>query len=158
MKIKTAIILLVIILAFIFLREDKTNDELFLKIFNEMADSANKKNLEEIMDHFSLHYTDEFGANYFFVKSIIEKTLQRYDSFEAEIKNLTSSKIEEEGNKQAIVNADFQVFGIKRNIPVPLIGTENGFDNITITFNKTKLRNWKIKEVEGLSDYDKNLY
>ena len=124
-----------------------------------MAGSANEKNLEEIMDHFSLHYTDEYGANFFFVKSIIEKTLQRYDSFETEIKNLTSSIIEdEEGNTQAIVNADFQVFGIQRNIPTPLIGTEDGFDNVTIILNKTKLRNWKIKEVEGLSDYNKNLY
>ena len=69
-----------------------------------MAGSANEKNLEEIMDHFSLHYSDEFGANYLFVKTIIEKTLQRYNSFEIEIENLTTNKIkDEEGNTQAIV-------------------------------------------------------
>lgn len=124
-------------------------------VFNEIRDAAGKKDAEGVTGHFSLQYKDEYGAGYPFVKSIITKALEKYDSIDASYSGLSAVFGENEyGEKEAAANADVLVTGFKSGIPYILIGSGGSPDNITVTLKKSGISGWKIIEVEGLDTPD----
>ena len=56
----------------------------------------------------------------------------------------------EDGNKIAIANLNMNIKGIKSNIPISILGKDDSFENITLTFKKSKLGGWKVIKSEGL--------
>ena len=122
-------------------------------LFNEMIEVGKKKDLDGVMEHFSINYRDDYGATYPVVKNVVKNFFERFDGFEADYSNLAVSINEsEDGEKKAVANLDVQVSGIRNGIPVQLLGDEDTPQNITVTLVKSKLRGWKIVKVEGIED------
>jgi hypothetical protein len=120
-------------------------------VFNDVIEAGKKKDLDGVMEHFSINYRDDYGATYPIVKNVVKNFFERFDGFEADYSNLAVLINEsEDGEKQAIANLDVRAVGIRNGIPVPLLGDEDTPQNIIVTLVKSKLQGWKIVKVEGI--------
>lgn len=145
-------IIIIIIIGF-FLFRGKDDPKQFQSYFDQMLSAGEGKDLEKFMDNFSLHYKDDYGTNYIYIKHIVKNTFDKYESFEGVIENLdVSVSKDEEGNKIADTNMDVFVTGYKGGIPQEILGTSGHLDNITVTLQKSSLGKWKIVRVDGVEE------
>ncbi len=143
------IIVVVLLVYFFYPAGDDTSE--IESVFDDMIESAEKRDLEGITEHFSIHYKDEYGATYPAVKNIIENMLEKFDTIEASYSDLSVSINENEyGEKEAAANLDVIATGIKSVVPHSLIGNDESPENVTVILKKSTLGGWKIIEVEGL--------
>ena len=112
--------------------------------------AGRKKDLEGVMDHFSIHYRDENGATYPVVKNLVTHFFSNYDGFDCDYTDLKVSINDSDEEQAALTSLDFYVSGIKSGKLFPIIGSESLPENIIVTFQKTSLGAWKIKEIEGV--------
>ncbi|MBI4228259.1 MAG: hypothetical protein HY693_00920 [Deltaproteobacteria bacterium] len=148
-RIVLILIVLVVLIAFFLLpTEDDTRE--IESMFDEVMMAGRKKDLEGVMDHFSIHYRDENGATYPVVKNIIMNFFSNYDGFDCNYSDLKVSINDSDEEEMAVANLDFYVSGIKTGKSFPIIGNELLPENIIVTLEKTTLGAWKIKEVEGV--------
>ena len=120
-------------------------------VFNDVIEAGKKKDLDGMMDHFSINYRDDYGATYPIVKNVVKNFFERFDGFDADYSSLAVSiNDSENGEKEAVANLDVWVSGIRNGIPVPLLGDEDTPQNVTVTLVKSKFGGWKIVKVEGV--------
>ena len=120
-------------------------------MFNEMLEAGREKDRDSLMDNFSLYYKDEYGLSYPAIRQIISKKFENFDSFDGKYSSLSASFGEtENGDKQALVNLDITVYGIKGGVSYALLGSEDAPENLTLTLEKSTFGGWKIKNVSGL--------
>ena len=142
------IVLVVLILIFFYPSGDDTRE--IESTIDEIMTAGKKKDLDVLMDHFSIHYRDENGATYPVVKGIVTNFFSIYEGFNCNYSDLNVS-INDSGDEQlAVASLDFYVSGIKNGKSFPIIGSELSPENIIVTLEKTTLGAWKIKEIEGV--------
>lgn len=117
----------------------------------DLVASARHKDQEGFIEHFSIHYKDEYGATYPTLKQVIKKAFDKYQSFEADYSDLSvvMSK-NEEGHHEASAKVYITITGVNAGVSHHLIGDPDSPDDIVITLKKTPLRGWKITKVEGI--------
>jgi hypothetical protein len=119
-------------------------------VIQKAMEAGKKKDLEGMMEHFSIEYRDSYGATYPVVKNIIKTFFDKFDSLDGKYSDLKVSMDEtEEGEKRAIANFDMYISGIRSDIPTDILGSADSPKNLTLTLKKSKLRGWKIIKVEG---------
>jgi len=120
----------------------------------DLVASARHKDPEGFIDHFSIHYKDEYGATYPTLKQVIMNAFDKYESFDADYSNLSvvMSK-NEEGHHEASAKVEITITGVQSGVSHHLIGDPESPDKIIITLKKVPLKGWKITKVEGI---DKN--
>ncbi len=148
-KVVLGLIVLVVLIMIFFLSSGEDTREIESTI-DEIMMAGRKKDIDGVMDHFSIHYRDENGATYPVVKGIVTNFFSIYDGFDCNYSALKVS-INDSGEEQvAVASLDFYVSGIKTGKSFPIIGSELSPENIIVTLEKTTLRAWKIKEIEGV--------
>lgn len=149
------IIIVALIIYFYFPGGDDTSE--IEAVFNSIIESAGEKNLEGVTEHFSIHYKDEHGATYPFVKKIIQNAFEKYDGLQGSYSDLSATIGENEnGEKEAAANLDIIVKGINSGESHNLIGSDGSPENITVMLKKSSFGGWKITEIEGLETADYN--
>jgi hypothetical protein len=120
-------------------------------VIQKAMEAGKKKDLESMMEHFSIEYRDSYGTTYPVVKNIIKTFFDKFDSFDGKYSDLKVSMDEtEEGEKRAVANFDMYISGIRSDIPTDILGNADSPKNLTLTLKKSKLRGWKIIKVEGI--------
>lgn len=120
-------------------------------VFVKAIEAGEKKDLDGVMEHFSINYRDEEGATYPVIKNVIKSFFDKFDGFRGEFWGLKVSINEsQEGEKRAIANLDVSVSGISSGIPVSILGSEDSPQNLIVTLKKSGLGSWKIIKVEGV--------
>jgi len=154
MKVKILIALAVVIVVFLYLFYSSANDPSEVKaVLTRVLDAGKGKDLDGVMDNFSLKYKDEYGLSYPLLKGMMKGEFDKYDLFEGEISNLrVVFHKNEQGEKTAIANFDVYVQGMKSGIPIALIGTHDSPDKITVTLIKGVIGGWKIVSVSGVDE------
>ena len=151
MKILSIITVLIIAVAAFFLwpaSDDPTEIE---KVLKKMIAAGEAGNFEGVTEHVSFDYRDEYGATFFVVKNIVQKVFEKFDKFETKYDGLSVTMNEsDDGSKIAIANLNMNIKGKKSNISFSLLGQDESYENITITFKKTRLGEWKVIKSEGL--------
>ncbi|NIP37898.1 MAG: hypothetical protein GWO07_02445 [Candidatus Dadabacteria bacterium] len=151
MKIIGIIAVIIIAAAAFFLwpaSDDPTEIE---KVLNKMITAGQTGTFEGVTEHVSFDYRDDYGATYFAVKNIVQKVFEKFDSFDTKHKNLSVTISEsEDGSKIAIANLDMNIKGKKSNTSFSILGKDDSYENITLTFKKSKLGEWKVTKSEGL--------
>lgn len=144
------IIIAVVVLIYIFLPSGDDNREIEV-ILDGVIQAGKEKNLDGVMEHFSINYRDDYGATYPVVKNIAKTFFDKFDGFDGKYSDLTVSIDDtEEGEKQAVANFDISVSGIRSSIPTPILGSGDVPQNLIVTLRKSKLTGWKIIKVEGV--------
>ncbi len=124
-------------------------------VFNKAIEAGEKKDLEGVMEHFSLIYRDEYGATYPVVKKIVKNSFEKFDAFGCRYADLRVSINEtEKGEKKAVANFNTYISGVNSGIPVSLLGSEGSLQNLTVTLKRSSFGEWKIIKVEGLEAAD----
>ncbi len=151
MKIITIFAVLIIAIAAFFLWPSSDDPSEIEKVLNKMITAGQNGVYEGVTEHVSFEYRDDYGATYFVVKKIVQNVFKKFDKFETKYNNLSVTMNEtENGNKIAIANLNMNIKGIKSNIPISILGKDDSFENITLTFKKSKLGEWKVTKSEGL--------
>jgi hypothetical protein len=151
MKIVAIILVLIIGIVAFFLWPSSDDPSEIEKVLNKMITAGQDGVFEGVTEHVSFEYRDEYGATYFAVKNIVKTVFEKFDKFETKYNNLSVSIDEsEDGNKIAIANLNMNIKGYKSNIPISIFGKDDSFENITLTFKKSKLGDWKVIKSEGL--------
>jgi len=120
-------------------------------LFNKMAEAAREKNLDAVMEGFSLQYKDGSGASYPVVKNIIGKALEKYDDIEASYSDLDAFITEDEhGYPLAYVSVGVIVTATDNGEVTELLGSEGEPERINVTLEYSALGGWKIAAVDGL--------
>ncbi len=120
-------------------------------LFDKMAEAARAKNLDGIMEGFSLQYKDGSGASYPVVKNIIGKVLEKYGDIEASYSDLDAFITEDEhGYPLAYVSVGVNVTATDNGSVRELIGSEGEPERINVTLTYSALSGWKIEAVDGL--------
>jgi|GEM_PF-5658581 len=145
-------LIIIFVMGLVFQLIRKRGSEYFSNYLDKMIQAGENKNLDEFTDFFSIHYSDENGINYFYVKKIIESQFNKYDSFEAVYDNLDVSKYykDKSGNTQVDLNLDVFVTGFREGVPVEILGVSGHLDNITLTLRKSFPNRWKIVSIKGI--------
>jgi hypothetical protein len=150
MKKYAILIIITVVLAYLFFPSGDATREIEA-VFIKAMEAGEKKDLDGVMEPFSINYRDEYGATYPAVKNVVKNLFDKFDGFKGNISDLTASINEsEEGEKQAVANLDVYVLGMKSGIPTSILGDEDSPQNLTITLKKSGLGGWKIIKVEGL--------
>jgi hypothetical protein len=152
-KLILAVIVIAVLLIILFFPGGDDTSEI-KSVFNELIMSGKEKDLDSVMEHFSLHYTDDYGGTYAVVKKIIEWHFANFDGFDSNYSDLEVSINETEGEMVAVANLSLYVSGIKSGKSIPILGSEVNPDNITVTLEKSILGGWEIERVEGLNFED----
>ena len=148
-KIVLSVIVLVVLILLFYLPSGDDTREIESTI-DEIMMAGRKKDLDGVMDHFSVHYRDENGATYPVVKSVIMNFFSNYEGFDCNYSNLKVSINDSDEEQVAVASLEFYVSGIKAGGLFPIIGSESLPENIIVTLEKTTLGAWKIKEIEGV--------
>lgn len=120
-------------------------------LFNKMAEAAREKNLDAVMEGFSLQYKDGSGASYPVVKNIIGKALEKYGDIEASYSDLDAFITEDEhGYPLAYVSVGVSVTATDNGEVTELLGSEGEPERINVTLEYSALGGWKIAAVDGL--------
>lgn len=147
------IILIALTVYFILPRKDDPSE--IEAVISRVVASGMEKNLDAVMENFSLAYKDEYGFSYPMVKGFIENYFERYDVFDIEVSGIdTTFKEGEDGEKVAEAHISIYVQGMKSGIPVALLGTSDTPEMITVTLVKSRVSDWKIKSVGGINPRD----
>ncbi len=149
-KIVVVLIVLVVLMFFFFFPSEDDTREIEAAI-DEIMIAGREKDLEGVMDHFSIHYRDEYGATYPVVKNVIMHFFSNYEGFEGNYSDLKVSINDSNEEKVAVASLDVYVSGVKAGQISPIVGSELSPENIIVTLEKTTLGAWKIKEIEGIS-------
>ena len=151
MKIITIFVVLIIGIAAFFLWPSSDDPSEIEKVLNKIITASEGGSYEGVTEHVSFDYRDEYGASYFVVKKIVQTVFEKFDKFETTYNNLSVTMNEtEDGNKIAIANLNMNIKGYKSNIPINVLGKDDSFENITLTFKKSKLGEWKVIKSDGL--------
>lgn len=148
-KIVLILIVAVVLMLFFFLPSEDDTGEIKSGI-DEIMIAGRKKDLDGVMDHFSIHYRDENGATYPVVKSIVMDFFSNYEGFDCDYTGLKVSINDSDEEQVAVASLDFYVSGIKSGKLFPIIGSQSLPESIIVTFEKTSLGAWKIKGIEGV--------
>jgi hypothetical protein len=148
-KIVLGLIVLVVLILFFFLPSGDDTREIESTI-DEIMMAGRKRDLDGVMDHFSIHYRDENGATYPVVKRIVMNFFNNYEGFDCGYSDLKVSISDSDGEQVAVASLDFYVSGIKTGRLFPIVGSELLPENIIVTLEKKTLGAWKIKEIEGV--------
>lgn len=148
-KIVVILIVSVVLMLVFFLRSEDDTREIESSV-DEIMVACRKKDLDGVMDHFSIHYRDENGATYPVVKSVVMDFFSKYEGFDCDYSDLKVSINDSDEEQVAVASLDFYVSGIKTGKLFPIIGSESLPENIIVTLQKTSLGAWKIKEIEGV--------
>ena len=144
------IIIAVVVLIYIFLPSGDDTREIEV-ILDGVIQAGREKNLDGVMEHFSISYRDDYGATYPVVRNIVKTFFDKFDGFDGKYSDLTVSIDDtEEGEKQAVANFDISVSGIRSSIPTTILGSGDVPQNLIVTLRKSKLTGWKIVKVEGV--------
>jgi len=156
MKILVVIAIIIAAIAAFFLWPAGDDPSEIEKVLKKMITAGEQGVYEGVTEHISFEYRDDYGATFFAVKTIVQNVFQKFDRFETKYNDLsvTISKAED-GSKIATANLNMNIKGIKSNIPVNLLGRDDGFENITLVFKKSKIGEWKVVKSEGL---DRTIY
>ena len=120
-------------------------------LFDKMAEAARAKDLEGVMEGFSLQYKDSSGASYPVVKNIIGKALEKYDAIEASYSDLDAFITEDEhGYPEAYVSVGVIVTVTDNGETRQLLGSGGKPERINVTLKYSSLSGWKITAVDGL--------
>jgi len=144
-------IIIVAALIIIFFLPDGEDTSEINSVLNQVKRAGEEKNFDALMDHISLHYRDEYGATYPVVKNIVKRYFENYEGFDAGYSDLDVSFNDSEQEVTALANLDIYVTGIKSGNSIPVLGSEESPDNVTVTFERSILGNWKIKSVDGIN-------
>lgn len=138
----------------IYMNREGEGSDYFESYIDEMIDAGEAKDYEKFVSFFSIHYRDEYGVNYVYLKNIVKNQFEKYDSFEAAFKDLNVSEIyeDESGNRLIDVNMDVVVTGMVGGVPVELIGAKGHPDNISITLRQSFMKDWDIVSIEDLDN------
>jgi hypothetical protein len=151
-KFISLIFILLAIIAFLLWPSGDDPSEIEM-VLNKMADAGRNRVFEGVTEHVSTQYRDDYGATYFVVKNIVQSFFEKYDKFETRFKNISVSISESDsGDKMAVANLDIYIIGYKSDIPINILGDEDGYENIILTFKKSKLLGWKVVKSEGLDN------
>ena len=151
-KFISLILILLAIIAFLLWPSGDDPSEIEM-VLNKMADAGRNSVFEGVTEHVSTQYRDDYGATYFIVKNIVQSFFEKYDKFETRFKNLSVSISESDsGDKMAVANLDIYIIGYKSDIPINILGDEDSYENIILTFKKSKLLGWKVVKSEGLDN------
>lgn len=148
------LIIIAVVMAYLFFpsRDDTREIE---AVFNKAMEAGEKKDLDGVMEHFSINYRDEYGVTYPVVKSVVKNSFDKFKGFDSKYTDLTVSINEtDEGEKQAVANLDVYVLGMKSGIPTSILGDVDSPQNLTVTLKKAILGGWKIIKVEGLEEVE----
>ncbi|MBI2485846.1 MAG: hypothetical protein HYW01_02600 [Deltaproteobacteria bacterium] len=149
MKKYVILIIIAVVLAYLFFPSGDDTREIEA-VFIKAMEAGEKKDLDGVMEPFSINYRDEYGATYPVVKNVLKNFFDKFDDFKGNFSALTVSINETEGEKQAVANLDVYVLGMKFGIPTSILGDADSPQNLTITLKKSGLGVWKIIKVEGL--------
>ena len=150
MKKYVILIIIAVGLAYLFFPSGDDTREIEA-VFIKATEAGEKKDLDGVMEPFSISYRDGYGATYPVVKNVVKNFFDKFDGFEGNFSALAVSINEtEEGGKRAIANLDVSVSGINSGIPVSILGTEDSPQNLTVTLKKSGLGSWKIIKVAGV--------
>jgi hypothetical protein len=152
-KIALILIVSVALMLFFFLRHEDDPREIKSAI-DEIMMACRKKDLNSMMDHFSIRYRDENGATYPVVKSIIMDFFSNYEGFDCDYSDLKVSIKDSDKEQVAVASLDFYVGGIKTGKLFPIIGSQSSPENVIVTFERASLGAWKIKGIEGVRIYE----
>jgi len=151
MKIITIFVVLIIGIAAFFLWPSSDDPSEIEKVLNKMITAGEGRSSEGVTEHASFDYRDDYGASYFVVKKIVQTVFEKFDNFETTYNKLSVTMNEtEDGNKIAIANLNMNIKGYKSNIPINILRKDDSFENITLTFKKSKLGEWKVIKSDGL--------
>lgn len=149
MKKYVILIIIAVVLAYLFFPSGDDTREIEA-VFIKAMEAGEKKDLDGVMEPFSINYRDEYGATYPVVKNVLKNFFDKFDDFKGNFSVLTVSINETEGEKQAVANLDVYVLGMKFGIPTSILGDADSPQNLTITLKKSGLGAWKTIKVEGL--------
>ena len=152
--IPVAIIVVLIVYFFALSGDDSSEIE---GVFDDIIESAREKDQEGVLGHFSIHYQDDNGYNYLVIKRVLENEFQQFDSIDGSYERVSVVISEDEnGEKIATAKASVKASGVRGGVPKNLLGTEDSFDDITVTLKKSTLGGWKIIEIDGVDKYEKH--
>jgi hypothetical protein len=150
MKKYVILIIIAVGLAYLFFPSGDDTREIEA-VFIKATEAGEKKDLDGVMEPFSISYRDGYGATYPVVKNVVKNFFDKFDGFEGNFSALAVSINEtEQGEKQAVANLDVYILGMKFGIPTSILGDADSPQNLTITLKKSGLGGWKIIKVEGL--------
>jgi hypothetical protein len=154
-RVKWVVLLIIIALIVYFIIPGRDDSSEIEAVISRVAASGREKNLNAVMENFSLGYKDEYGFSYPMVKGLIENYFEKYDVLDVEVSDIdTSFRAEEGGEKVAEAHVSVYVQGMKAGIPVALLGTSDAPERITVTLVKSSVSGWKIKSVGGINPPD----
>lgn len=120
-------------------------------LFDKIAEAARAKDLDGVMEGFSLQYKDGSGVSYPVVKNIIGKALEKYDGIEATYSDLDAFITEDEHSYPlAFVSVWVNVTVTDNGRVRELIGSGGEPERINVTLTYSALGGWKIAAVDGL--------
>lgn len=148
-----AVIVIVLIVYFFVLSGDDASE--IEGVFNDILESAKAKDQEGVLERFSIHYQDDNGYNYLVIKRVLENEFQEFDSLDGSYENVSVVFGEDEnGEKIADAKVGVKASGVRGGVPKILLGTEDSYDDITVTLKKSALGGWKIIEIDGVDKYE----
>ncbi|NIT13158.1 MAG: hypothetical protein GTN99_02615 [Candidatus Dadabacteria bacterium] len=151
MKILALVALIIIGAAAFFLWPASDDPAEIEKVLKKMIAAGQAGTFEGVTEHVSFDYRDDYGVTYFAVKNIVQNVFEKFDNFETKYDSLAVTMSEaEDGSKTAIANLNINIKGKKSNINHDILGKDSRFENITLTFKKSKLGEWKLIKSEGL--------
>lgn len=153
MKYLIGIVIIVVLSLYFFLpaSNDKDASAKIDTVLNNLVRSAERKDLNVVMEYFSPDYSDSSGRTITDVRNIIQNAFDRFDTINSGYANLIVSTIEDDnGNTQTLANIDIWISGSKDGNIYKLIGTEDNPKNVEIMFESLMLGGWKILSVEGI--------
>ncbi len=152
MKYIILIIVIAALLLYFFLPAGKDKDasgEIEL-LLNNLIKSAEKEDIDVVMEYFSPEYSDSDERTYTVVKNIIENAFDRFDTIDGGYSGLiVSTTKSKNGETETSANLDIWIKGIRAGSNYKLIGSENNPNNVDIRFESIMFGGWKILSLEG---------
>ncbi|HML94786.1 MAG TPA: hypothetical protein PKC29_05090 [Thermodesulfobacteriota bacterium] len=121
------------------------------ELFDRMAEAARAKDLEGVMEGFSLQYKDGSGASYPVVKNIVSETFEKYGEIDAAYSDFEAFlSADEHGNPEAYISVGVVVTAADNGETRELLGSPGRPERINVTLKYSAISGWKIDAVEGL--------
>ena len=150
--IPVAIIAVLLFYFFIPASKDKDASAEIGILLTNLIESANKEDIDVVMEYFSPEYIDSEGRTYPVIKQIIENAFDRFGVIESGYSDLVVATTEnEDGDTVTTANLDIWVKVVRSGTSYKLIGSEDTPHNIDIVFQSVMFGGWKILSVEGVN-------
>lgn len=151
MKYIIPIIVVCVIVLYFFIpaKNDKDAPLEIETVFNNLVKSGQRKDINVVMEYFSLDYQDSSGRNYSSIRTIIQNAFDRFDTIEGSYSDLVVSTIEDKnGDTRTIAELELWISGTRNEVVYKLLGTRDNPEKVNITFESLMLGGWKILSVE----------